>query len=74
MQTSVHTIASNAGVEGAVVVGKLLEQDNYDLGYDAAKGNDSLSVFSWQYLFLTKDVWPFYYYWLYCFFLFLLHN
>ncbi|KAF5188065.1 60 kDa chaperonin [Thalictrum thalictroides] len=34
----VHTIASNAGVEGAVVVGKLLEQDNTDLGYDAAKG------------------------------------
>jgi chaperonin GroEL (HSP60 family) len=38
MQTPVHTIASNAGVEGAVVVGKLLEQENTDLGYDAAKG------------------------------------
>lgn len=38
MQTPVHTIASNAGVEGAVVVGKLLEQDNPELGYDAAKG------------------------------------
>lgn len=37
-QMPVHTIASNAGVEGAVVVGKLLEQDNPDLGYDAAKG------------------------------------
>lgn len=37
-QTPVHTIASNAGVEGAVIVGKLLEQDNTDLGYDAAKG------------------------------------
>ncbi|RZR90420.1 hypothetical protein BHM03_00018301, partial [Ensete ventricosum] len=35
---TVHTIASNAGVEGAVVVGKLLEQDNLDIGYDAAKG------------------------------------
>ncbi|KAJ0806813.1 putative chaperonin Cpn60/TCP-1 family, groEL-like equatorial domain superfamily [Helianthus annuus] len=34
----VHTIASNAGVEGSVVVGKLLEQDDPDLGYDAAKG------------------------------------
>lgn len=33
-----YTIASNAGVEGAVVVGKLLEQDNPDHGYDAAKG------------------------------------
>ncbi|GER50089.1 60 kDa chaperonin [Striga asiatica] len=36
--TPVYTIASNAGVEGAVVVGKLLESDNPDLGYDAAKG------------------------------------
>ncbi|XP_075511585.1 chaperonin CPN60-2, mitochondrial [Primulina tabacum] len=33
-----HIIAKNAGVEGAVVIGKLLEQDNPDLGYDAAKG------------------------------------
>lgn len=40
-----HTIASNAGVEGAVVVGKLLEQDDPDLGYDAAKGFLSPSVF-----------------------------
>lgn len=38
LQAPVHTIAANAGVEGAVVVGKLLEQDNPDLGYDAAKG------------------------------------
>ncbi|KAH0637395.1 chaperonin CPN60-2, mitochondrial [Solanum tuberosum] len=38
LKTPVHTIASNAGVEGAVVVGKLLDQDNLDLGYDAAKG------------------------------------
>ncbi|WJX20059.1 Chaperonin cpn60, mitochondrial [Trifolium repens] len=38
LKTPVHTIVSNAGVEGAVVVGKLLEQDNPDLGYDAAKG------------------------------------
>lgn len=39
MQAPAHTIAANAGVEGAVVVGKLLEQDDPDLGYDAAKGN-----------------------------------
>uniref|UniRef100_A0A1D1Z5A1 Chaperonin CPN60-2, mitochondrial n=1 Tax=Anthurium amnicola TaxID=1678845 RepID=A0A1D1Z5A1_9ARAE len=39
LKTPVYTIASNAGVEGAVVVGKLLEQDNLDLGYDAAKGS-----------------------------------
>lgn len=38
VQTPVYTIASNAGVEGAVIVGKLLEQDNPDFGYDAAKG------------------------------------
>ncbi|KAJ4844842.1 hypothetical protein Tsubulata_017642 [Turnera subulata] len=38
LKMPVHTIAANAGVEGAVVVGKLLEQDNPDLGYDAAKG------------------------------------
>ncbi|WCJ24180.1 Chaperonin GroEL [Euphorbia peplus] len=38
LKTPVYTIASNAGVEGAVVVGKLLEQDDYELGYDAAKG------------------------------------
>ncbi|KAG6722135.1 hypothetical protein I3843_03G148500 [Carya illinoinensis] len=31
-----YTIASNAGVEGAVVVGKLLEQNDPDHGYDAA--------------------------------------
>lgn len=40
------TIASNAGVEGAVVVGKLWEQDNHELGYDAAKGQWSLFSFS----------------------------
>lgn len=33
-----YTIAHNAGVEGAVVVGKLLEQTNLSIGYDAAKG------------------------------------
>ncbi|GAA0152270.1 hypothetical protein LIER_10789 [Lithospermum erythrorhizon] len=38
LKMPVYTIASNAGVEGSVVVGKLLEQDNPDLGYDAAKG------------------------------------
>lgn len=37
LKAPVETIASNAGVEGAVVVGKLVEQDNPDLGYDAAK-------------------------------------
>ena len=46
MQTPVYTIASNAGVEGAVIVGKLLESDNPDLGYDAAKG--TLQTCSWS--------------------------
>jgi chaperonin GroEL (HSP60 family) len=44
LQAPVQTIASNAGVEGAVIAGKLLEQENTDLGYDAAKG----SVHSWS--------------------------
>ncbi|KAJ8448588.1 hypothetical protein Cgig2_012232 [Carnegiea gigantea] len=38
LKTPVYTIASNAGVEGALIVGKLLEQDDPDFGYDAAKG------------------------------------
>ncbi|KAG8389120.1 hypothetical protein BUALT_Bualt02G0196200 [Buddleja alternifolia] len=38
LKAPVYTIASNAGVEGSVVVGKLLEQDDPDFGYDAAKG------------------------------------
>jgi hypothetical protein len=54
LQTPVHTIAMNAGVEGAVVVGKLLEQDNTDLGYDAAKGTGSLTIFS-GYLKLVQN-------------------
>lgn len=44
MQTPVFTIAANAGVEGAVVVGKLLESENPDLGYDAAKGIGYLAI------------------------------
>lgn len=50
-----HTIASNAGVEGAVVVGKLLEQDNPDLGYDAAKGGCSLSACIFTFTILLKS-------------------
>lgn len=38
LKAPTYTIAANAGVEGAVVIGKLLEQDNLDFGYDAAKG------------------------------------
>ncbi|KAL3638560.1 hypothetical protein CASFOL_017931 [Castilleja foliolosa] len=32
------TIASNVGAEGALIIGKLLEQDDLNFGYDAAKG------------------------------------
>lgn len=54
-QAPVHTISSNAGFDGALVLGKLLEQDNHYLGFDAAKGlsltpcgdpNNSLCSFS----------------------------
>ncbi|PHU23236.1 Chaperonin CPN60-2, mitochondrial [Capsicum chinense] len=38
LKISLHTITSNSGVEGSVVVGKLLKQNNPDLGYDATKG------------------------------------
>lgn len=32
------TIASNAGVDGAIITGKLLDQNDHNLGYDASKG------------------------------------
>ncbi|WP_262691101.1 chaperonin GroEL [Kordiimonas aestuarii] len=35
LQAPVRQIAENAGVDGAVVAGKLLEQDNADFGFDA---------------------------------------
>uniref|UniRef100_A0ACD5TED4 Uncharacterized protein n=1 Tax=Avena sativa TaxID=4498 RepID=A0ACD5TED4_AVESA len=38
LKAPLMTIAANAGVDGSVVIGKLLEQDNLSLGYDAAKG------------------------------------
>jgi hypothetical protein len=38
LQAPAYTIAVNAGAEGAVIVGKLLEQDSSDFGFDAAKG------------------------------------
>eukprot|EP01024_Parvocaulis_polyphysoides_P008675 TRINITY_DN12596_c0_g1_i2.p3 TRINITY_DN12596_c0_g1~~TRINITY_DN12596_c0_g1_i2.p3 ORF type:complete len:121 (-),score=39.24 TRINITY_DN12596_c0_g1_i2:211-573(-) len=36
LQVPIKTIANNAGVEGAVIVGKLLEIDDFNTGYDAA--------------------------------------
>jgi chaperonin GroEL len=38
IQTPVRQIAENAGVDGAVVAGKLLEQKDTNLGYDAQAG------------------------------------
>lgn len=44
LQIPAFTIAKNAGVDGSVVVGRLLEQDDMNMGYDAAKG----TVFQYQ--------------------------
>ncbi|KAL7162626.1 hypothetical protein ACSBR2_043001 [Camellia fascicularis] len=38
LKAPTFTIVSNAGGDGALVVGKLLERDDLSLGYDAAKG------------------------------------
>lgn len=38
MQAPTFTIATNAGFDGALVIGKLLEQDDQNLGHDAVKG------------------------------------
>nr|CAB3464592.1 unnamed protein product [Digitaria exilis] len=38
LRAPLMTIAANAGVDGAVVIGKLIEQDDLSLGYDAARG------------------------------------
>ncbi|KAK9101311.1 hypothetical protein Scep_024741 [Stephania cephalantha] len=38
LKAPTFTIAANAGVDGSLVLGKLLEQEDPNLGYDAAKG------------------------------------
>ena len=38
LQAPIRQIAENAGVDGAVVAGKLLESTNYNYGYNAANG------------------------------------
>jgi chaperonin GroEL len=40
------TIASNAGVDGATIIGKLIEQEDLSLGYDAARGLCFLTAFA----------------------------
>jgi chaperonin GroEL len=38
LQTPARQIAQNAGADGSVVVGKILEKDQYNFGYDAQSG------------------------------------
>ncbi len=38
IQTPLRQIAENAGADGAVIAGKVLEQDEYNWGYDAQTG------------------------------------
>jgi chaperonin GroEL len=38
VQTPLRQIAENAGEDGAVIAGKILERDEYDWGYDAQAG------------------------------------
>ncbi|KAK9281875.1 hypothetical protein L1049_004782 [Liquidambar formosana] len=38
LKAPTFTIVSNAGFDGSLILGKLLEQDDLNLGYDAAKG------------------------------------
>ncbi|KAJ4844998.1 hypothetical protein Tsubulata_038574 [Turnera subulata] len=38
LKAPTKTIVSNAGYDSAVILGKLLEQDDHNFGYDAAKG------------------------------------
>ncbi|MBL6613064.1 MAG: chaperonin GroEL, partial [Reyranella sp.] len=39
LQAPVRQIAENAGFDGAVVAGRLLEQKDVNLGFDAQKGD-----------------------------------
>jgi chaperonin GroEL len=38
IQTPARQIATNAGADGSVVVGKILDKDQYNFGYDAQTG------------------------------------
>src|SRR5690349_4540404 len=38
LQAPIRQIANNAGEDGSIVVGKILEKDQYSYGYDAQKG------------------------------------
>lgn len=47
LQVPAKTIANNAGVEGSVVIEKLLENKNFNFGYDAQAGFSSLHDHLW---------------------------
>ncbi|KAG7014014.1 Chaperonin CPN60-like 2, mitochondrial, partial [Cucurbita argyrosperma subsp. argyrosperma] len=59
LRAPTFTIVSNAGYDGALVLGKLLEQDDRNLGYDAAKVFDleflvsSCNGCQWFYSYLS---------------------
>ena len=38
VQTPLRQIAENAGEDGAVIAGKILDRDEYDWGFDAQAG------------------------------------
>jgi chaperonin GroEL len=38
LQTPARQIATNAGADGSVVVGKIMEKDQYSYGFDAQTG------------------------------------
>ena len=38
LEAPIRQISSNAGVEGAIVVGKVLDNDDYNFGYNAQTG------------------------------------
>ncbi|KAD6118635.1 hypothetical protein E3N88_09906 [Mikania micrantha] len=44
LKAPTFTIVSNAGGDGAIVIGKLLEQDDLHFGFDAAKGADQQKI------------------------------
>ncbi|KAH9713374.1 Chaperonin CPN60-like 2 [Citrus sinensis] len=48
------TIASNAGFDGSTIIGKLLEQDDVNFGFDAAKGVCAAFAKTGEYVDMVK--------------------
>jgi hypothetical protein len=51
-----YTIVLNADVEGAIMVGKFLEQNNLDIGYNDTKGLLFFFTCSLHPLFLSSSL------------------